>query len=175
MKPNGVAVDQAQSLPLWVRYPWWPWRPANEVRHRELGYWLARTERGFPAATVSEDLMRAIRVEIGAVVHHADPVTRRGDKIFAVIVSFILANLSAAIFFDAGVYDQLPRAATIGLYVASNLLAILFGWRATRWVTNHHALRAVLARERLDRWLPPLQLAIDPPHQGEREGGDDVR
>lgn len=146
---------EGPEVPLTALYSWWPWKPAAQLREpsSELGYWLTRAEA---ARGSSGDLMRAVLVEISAVIRHADRRQRRVDSVFTLITALCAINGLVAYIIEATQLQRVAPVTTIVLVLASNVGALIIWRRVACWVTNHHAHRAVLARERLDRWLPPM-------------------
>ena len=135
----------------------WPWKAAAVVRDPELAYWLSRVEatyRLYPER--SNDLLRAIQVEISALVGCSDRSARRAAQVSGGIATF-MAVLYA--WTASGMTQQLlaalptskPLAVVAISVVAAMLLALCR--RVGRWIDHRLSHRAVLARDRLNRWL----------------------
>lgn len=148
--------------PLQVVVRDWPWEAAAAVGDPELAYWLGRAEatwRLYPE--LSNDLLRATQVEISAVVGCSDRIARRAAQVLGGIATLVpmlyvwkAAGMTRQLL--AVLPSPLPLKVAAVSLIGVTLLATCR--RVGRWIDHRLSHRAVLARDRLNRWLVPWQL-----------------
>ncbi|MBU8819262.1 hypothetical protein KL864_25540 [Mycolicibacterium goodii] len=157
-----------------LRHARWPWRPADEVCDPELNYWLTRAEVTIQTRDLSTQYVRAIKREIAALQR----VTSRSQHAAALIAALGITVLIGAWFaLAAGLApfisaEILPADPVVGPYPVSELLAtaitvaLSIGWwilHVRPSITDRFAHRAVVARDRLNRWLSEESVGQIPP------------
>lgn len=150
------------SSPLRAVLPGWPWKAAAAVRSPELAYRLSRVEATFRRyPTSSNDRLRAAQVEIEVLESCSDRFLRRAAQVLGVITTLgVLFGLSAASGITHQLLATLPSITTrVAAAAIGGVVVLLLPGRVARWIDKRLAHRAVLARDRLDRWL----IASEPP------------
>ncbi len=141
----------------------WPYRPAHELDDPESAYWIGRIEAA--AQTTSPDLVLAAHREFERIGLHRGPTGRR---VTAAVCGVVSASVAGVGIGTALMWAVTPVHLATGtgpwetaLLVAMSVFVVLFttartGTTVYRTVLRHFAHTAVIARERLDRWLPPI-------------------
>lgn len=130
-------------------------RPRKSESHgpsAELDYWLTRAEETFRREpTLSQDLRRAVWVEMKAVWCYSSAFFRH---IFGTMQFLVGAYIAFALTHERLV-SILPESLG-GRALVSSAGAVVLAWAwwgCNAWATSWCAHRAVIARERLHRWL----------------------
>lgn len=136
-----------------LRAQGWRWRPSTDVVDPELKYWLSRTEETCRRSpSLSTDLIRASKVEIDALVRSKDRLNRWSTH----MVCFI-ASVALGVGWGHYLGPDVVGAPPWHYIVPAVVLAWLWRSYVRPRINDRFAHRAVVARDRLNRWLAPAQ------------------
>jgi hypothetical protein len=162
-------------------YEIYDWNLAAEVvRDPELAYWLSRAEATFRQnPTLSKDMLRATLAEIGALSRCRSTVARVGAQVLSFLVTTagalcvaVVSGAAPLVMSDA--VFTLPLRALL-VVIANLLVFMIWCGFVSPSITVHFARRAVIARDRLNRWLHstagpmntgPAHATYPEPHDG---------
>ena len=156
---DGYSEDLVEAT-IRTRMPaGWDYRPAREIVDPELAHWVTRIEAA--AITSSPDLTRAAAHELG----YLTVLRRRSTRYGTAAIASLAAGAGVAVgvgWMTTSDMDQLSVAPipAVLLHILGIGIAAVAAVMACRvvalTVTRSWAHRIVIARDRLDRWLPPL-------------------
>lgn len=135
----------------------WDRQPAADVRDREMRYWLCRAEATFmQSPQLSRDMVRAIGIEMGALARSTSLFARGSAQVLGFLLT-AAAAVNMAVFSGVARWLTSSSIPAIGVLLAcaAITLMVLVFWHSNirPMITGLFAHRAVVARDRLHRWL----------------------